>query len=330
MMNGVVKSNAVFEARDVRKSVPIRKGLFSRRVGEWRILNGISFALEKGDIMGCVGESGSGKSVLLDCMLKMIEPTSGEILFKGRDLQAMTPQDLRAFRREVQLIFQDPVGSLHPRMTIETILTEPLAIHNVGTPAEQKERVRELLRLVGLDADMARRYPHQFSGGQRQRIGIARAVALNPAVILADEPVSALDVSLAAQVLNLFLDLQEQFDLTYLIVAHDMAVLRQICTKVSVIYAGRFVETGLSQEIYSSPQHPYTRALLASSPSITRSLSSKRFNVPRGESPDPARLPSGCPFHTRCDYAVDVCAVEPPPLNKPSTTHSVLCHVFPK
>jgi oligopeptide/dipeptide ABC transporter ATP-binding protein len=177
---------------------------------------------------------------------------------------------------------------------------------------------------------MARRYPHQFSGGQRQRIGIARALALNPKVILADEPVSALDVSLAAQVLNLFLDLQEQFDLTYFIVAHDMAVLRQLCTKVAVIYAGRFVETGLSQEVYASPQHPYTRALLASSPSIARSLGEEEFSVPRGESPDPARLPSGCPFHPRCDFALDVCGTELPPARTVSPTHTCLCHVFPE
>ena len=324
-------NEVIFEVHDVYKNIPIRKGLFSRQVGEWKILNGINFSLEEGDIMGCVGESGSGKSVLLDCLLRVTSLSSGEILYKGKNLWSMYGEEIGRLRREVQLIFQDPVGSLHPRMTIETILTEPLAIHSVGTPAERKERARRLLQLVGLDADMARRYPHQFSGGQRQRIGIARALALNPRVLLADEPVSALDVSLAAQVLNLFLDLQEQFDLTYLIVAHDMAVLRQLCTKFAVIYAGRLVETGLSAEVYSSPQHPYTRALLASSPSMARSLSTEQqFEVPRGESPDPARLPSGCPFHPRCDFAVDVCATEVPPAKQISPTHSVLCHVFPK
>ena len=322
----------IFDGHDVCKSIPIRKGLFSRQVGEWKILNGINFSLEEGDIMGCVGESGSGKSVLLDCLLRVTSLSSGEILYKGENLWSMDGEEVRNyFRREVQLIFQDPVGSLHPRMTIETILTEPLAIHGIGTSKERKERVRELLQLVGLDADMARRYPHQFSGGQRQRIGIARALALNPRVILADEPVSALDVSLAAQVLNLFLDLQEKLDLTYFIVAHDMAVLRQLCTKLAVIYAGRFVEAGLSTEVYSSPQHPYTRALLASSPSMTRSLSTEQqFEVPRGESPDPARLPSGCPFHPRCDFAVDECVTVLPPSRQVSPTHSVLCHVFPK
>lgn len=321
---------AIFDVREVSKYIPIRKGLFSRKVGEWKILNGISFSLNKGDIMGCVGESGSGKSVLLDCLLRMTPVSAGDIYYNGQNLRSLNDeQSLRRFRREVQLIFQDPVGSLHPRMNIETILTEPLAIHNVGTPRERKERARELLPLVGLDADMIHRYPHQFSGGQRQRIGIARALALNPGVILADEPVSALDVSLAAQVLNLFLDLQEQFDLTYFIVAHDMAVLRQLCNKVAIIYAGRFVETGLNQEIYSSPQHPYTRALLASSPSIKRSLSEQEVMVPRGESPDPARLPAGCPFHPRCDFAIRECSVEPPPLKQISPTHSVLCHVFP-
>jgi oligopeptide transport system ATP-binding protein len=326
-----MNNGPVIETREIFKNIPIRKGLFSRKVGEWCILNGVTFALEKGDIMGCVGESGSGKSVLLDCLLRMTRPSSGSILFEGKDLWSMSNQQLRAMRRDVQLIFQDPVGSLHPRMTIETTLTEPLAIHHIGSPAERKERGRELLGLVGLDAGMAHRYPHQFSGGQRQRIGIARALTLNPKVILADEPVSALDVSLAAQVLNLFLDLQEKFDLTYFIVAHDMAVLRQICTKVAVIYAGCFVETGLSQEIYADPEHPYTRALLASSPSMSRSLSSgRKFAVPRGESPDAARLPAGCPFHPRCDFAQEICAVEPPPLKQLSSTHSVLCHVFPR
>lgn len=323
-----MNNGAVIEVRNLHKSIPIRKGLFSRKVGEWKILNGITFALEKGDIMGCVGESGSGKSVLLDCILRMTRPSSGEIHFEGRNIWELNDREMREFRRQGQLIFQDPVGSLHPRMTIETILTEPLAVHGVGTPAQRRERARELLRLVGLDEEMAQRYPHQFSGGQRQRIGIARALALNPKVILADEPVSALDVSLAAQVLNLFLDLQEQFDLTYFIVAHDMAVLRQLCTKVAVIYAGRFVEMGLNHEIYNSPRHPYTKALLDSSPSIKRSLSrTEEFAVPRGESPDPARLPPGCPFHPRCDFALPECGVEPPILQQLSETHCVLCNL---
>ena len=322
---------SIFEVKDIYKRIPIRRGLFSRKVGEWEILNGITFSLSKGEIMGCVGESGSGKSVLLDCLLRMTSLSTGGVYYAGNDLWSMSQQELRGFRRDVQLIFQDPVGSLHPRMTIERILSEPLAINSIGTPHERKERAAELLQLVGLDASMARRYPHQFSGGQRQRIGIARALAMNPRVILADEPVSALDVSLAAQVLNLFLDLQEQFDLTYFIIAHDMAVLRQLCTKLAIIYAGRFVETGLNQEIYSLPLHPYTRALLQSSPSMARSLDSRQqFDAPRGESPDAARLPSGCPFHPRCDFAKDVCAVQPPPLKRVSDTHSVLCHVFPE
>jgi len=322
---------SMFDVKDIRKNIPIRRGLFSRQVGTWDILNGITFSLNKGEIMGCVGESGSGKSVLLDCLLRMTSLSSGEVSYSGRNLWSMNQDELRGFRRDVQLIFQDPVGSLHPRMTIEQILSEPLAINAIGTPHERKERAAELLQLVGLDASMAGRYPHQFSGGQRQRIGIARALAMNPQVILADEPVSALDVSLAAQVLNLFLDLQEQFDLTYFIIAHDMAVLRQLCTKLAVIYAGRFVETGLNREIYNSPQHPYTRALLQSSPSMARSLDTRQqFEVPRGESPDSARLPAGCPFHPRCDFARDVCAVELPPQKRISDTHAVLCHVFPE
>lgn len=321
----------ILEVADLHKRIPICKGLFSRKVGEWRILNGISFALNHGDIMGCVGESGSGKTVLLQCLIGLATPTSGEVRFEGKELRTTRGQELKAIRRQMQLVLQDPVGSLHPRMTIGMTLKEPLSIHHIGTPAERAQRVRDLLGVVGLDPEMADRYPHQFSGGQRQRIGIARALALNPKVILADEPVSALDVSLAAQVLNLFLDLQEEFDLTYLIVAHDMAVLRQLCTKLAVMYAGRFVETGLSQEVYSSPQHPYTLALLASSPSIRRSLTGgEGIMVPRGESPDPAHVPAGCPFHPRCDYALEICHLELPPLRQISPTHSVLCHVFPR
>ena len=326
-----MNNGAIIDVRDLHLRIPIEKGLFSRKVGEWRILNGISFALEKGDIMGCVGESGSGKTVLLQCILGLTKPTSGSVLFKGKDLASLNRQQLKMTQRSIQLIFQDPVASLHPRMTIEMILSEPLTIHHVGTVKERKNRVQELLQVVGLDPEMANRYPHQFSGGQRQRIGIARALALKPEVIVADEPVSALDVSLAAQVLNLFLDLQEEFDLTYFIVAHDMAVLRQLCTKLGVIYAGQFVEMGQSREIYDSPQHPYTWALLASSPSIRKSLTGgEGIKVPHGESPDAAQLPTGCPFHPRCDYAIEACAAEDPPLRRMSPTHTVLCHVFPK
>ncbi len=324
-------SETVMEVRNLYKSVPIRKGLFSRQVGEKRILNGVNFTLEKGDIMGCVGESGSGKTVLLHSLLGLSQASSGEVLFGNRNVTSAKGSELKTIRREIALILQDPAGSLDPRMKVERIITEPMEIHGIGTPAERKVRAREVLQLVGLETEMAERYPHQFSGGQRQRIGIARALATRPKLILADEPVSALDVSLAAQVLNLLLDLQEQFDLTFFIVAHDMAVLRHMSNKLGVIYAGRFVESGLSSEVYGSPQHPYTRVLLAASPSIRKSVEGAGgMYVPRGESPDVALLPSGCPFHPRCDFALDVCRVEPPPLRQLSATHTVYCHVFPQ
>lgn len=324
-------NGSLLQVRNLHKRIPIRRGVFSRKVGEFKVLNGINFTLNEGDIMGCVGESGSGKTVLLQSILGLSSPTSGEVLFQGKSLVELKGTELKQLRRQLGVIFQDPVGSLHPRMTVETILTEPMAIHGVGTAEERTARAKELLRLVGLDASMAGRYPHQFSGGQRQRIGIARALALHPKMILADEPVSALDVSLAAQVLNLFLDLQEQLNLTYFIVAHDMAVLRQLCTKVGVIYAGQFVERGLSAEIYGSAQHPYTHMLLAASPSMRKSLESETMVVvPRGESPSPGNLPNGCPLHPRCDFADEVCRAEPPPEKHLSATHTVLCHVFPQ
>jgi oligopeptide transport system ATP-binding protein len=323
-------NDAIIEVRNLVVTIPIRKGLFSRKVGEKNILNGVNFRLDKGDIMGCVGESGSGKTVLLQSIVGLLKPTSGEITIEGKTLSKATPQELKAIRRNISLIFQDPVGSLNRRMKVDEIVAEALEIHGVGDAQSRKTRVREVLKFVGLDPNMAERYPHQFSGGQRQRIGIARALAISPRVILADEPVSALDVSLAAQVINLFLDLKEEFDLTYFIVAHNMAVLRQLCNKLCVIYAGRLVESGLSNEIYVTPQHPYTHMLLEASPSIQKSLKGgEGMHVPRGESPDPARLPVGCPFHLRCDYAFEKCKREVPPEKHLSATHTVQCHVFP-
>jgi oligopeptide transport system ATP-binding protein len=323
-------SDSILEVSNLQVAVPIRKGLFSRKVGEKNILNGVHFKLNKGDIMGCVGESGSGKTVLLQCIVGLLKPIAGEILIEGRPLSLASPQELKAMRRNISLIFQDPVGSLNRRMKVDEIVAEALEIHGVGNAQSRKDRVREVLQFVGLDPNMAERYPHQFSGGQRQRIGIARALAISPKVILADEPVSALDVSLAAQVINLFLDLKEEFDLTYFIVAHNMAVLRQLCNKLCVIYAGRLVETGSSSEIYNTPLHPYTHMLLEASPSIQKSLKGgEGMHVPRGESPDPAHLPEGCPFHLRCDYTVNKCKQETPPEKHLSGTHTIQCHVFP-
>ncbi len=325
-----IAGERVVEVRDLHKAIPVRRGIVPRTVAEKRILSGISFTLEKGDIMGCVGESGSGKTALLHSLVGASGVTSGHVLIGGRDITQGSRGDRKAILNDISLILQDPSGSLDPRMTAQDVITEAMRIQGIGSAEERKRRAREMLRLVGLDQEMALRYPHQFSGGQRQRIGIARALAASPKVVLADEPVSALDVSLAAQVLNLLMDLRDRLDLTFLIVAHDMAVLRHMSTKLGVLYAGRFVELGLSDDVYGSPQHPYTRMLLAASPSIRRSLGGEvGMVVPRGESPDCGSLPSGCHFHPRCDFAVAACSVEDPPVKQLSPTHSVQCHVFP-
>ena len=264
--------DVILRVRDLRRYFPIKSGFLGSTTSYSKVLDGISFDVQRREILGLAGESGSGKTVLLRTILRLIEPTGGSVEFEGRDLARMSNQELRLARRQMQMIFQDPVGSLHPRMTIQQTLEEPFKIHGIGDKAEREEKVRNLLSLVGLNPDFKVRYPHQFSGGQRQRIGVARALALNPKLILADEPVSALDVSLQAQVLNLFLDLQEEFQLTYVFVAHDLAVLRQICDRIAIIYRGRLVELATADAIYENPVHPYTRALLASSPSIEAGL----------------------------------------------------------
>jgi oligopeptide/dipeptide ABC transporter ATP-binding protein len=290
-----------------------------------RAVDGVSFTINRGETLGLVGESGCGKTTVGRCILRLIEPTSGEIRFDGRELLKLNRGEMRALRRRMQIIFQDPYSSLNPRMKVGSIIAEPLEIHRVGDRRERKDRVAELLRVVGLDPDYANRYPHQFSGGQRQRIGIARALALNPDFIVADEPVSALDVSVQAQVVNLMQDLQERFGLTYLFISHGLAVVKHISTRVGVMYLGKLVELAPAQEIYANPLHPYTQALLRAIPVPDPGAKRKAAQRLGGDVPNPIAPPPGCHFHTRCPHAIDRCGAEEPELVEVSPGHFVSC-----
>ena len=321
-------SEPLLRVRSLTKAFPIHGGLLRRQVGAVHAVNGVDFDVASGETLGLVGESGSGKSTTGRCVLRLIEPTSGAIRFDGRDVLSLTGEKLRALRRDIQIIFQDPYASLNPRMTVAAIIGEALIIHRLAKSKRQfEERIVDLLETVGLHADHMGRYPHEFSGGQRQRIGIARALAVEPKLIICDEPVSALDVSIQAQVINLLEDLQRKFALAYLFVAHDLSVVEHISTRVAVMYLGRIVETAPRRALYASPKHPYTEALLSAVPIPDPKVKRKRIKL-SGEVPSPAQPPSGCHFHTRCPIAqFPLCASEAPKLKQSANGHWVACHL---
>jgi oligopeptide/dipeptide ABC transporter ATP-binding protein len=326
----MTSAGPLLEVKQLKKFFPIRKGFRQKVVGNIRAVDDVSFSVNEGEILGLVGESGCGKTTTARCILRAIAPTGGEILFRtadGRivDLAALERRELRALRPEMQMIFQDPYGSLNPRMTLADIVGEPLLVNGMKDRRQRMDRVAELLWLVGMRPEYMRRFPHAFSGGQRQRIGIARALSLNPRLIVADEPVSALDVSVQAQILNLLLELQERLHLTYVFVAHNLGVVKHVCDRVAVMYVGKLVELAGSGTIYRMPRHPYTAALMAAAPVADPRVASGTEELP-GEVPSPANPPPGCTFHPRCAHAVERCRIEPPVLRECEPGHLVSCH----
>ncbi len=318
-------SESLLKVEHVVKHFPIHGGLFSRQIASVKAVSDISFELKKGETLGLVGESGCGKSTLGRCLIRLIEPTSGKIFFNGEDITTVDPDRMRDLRRKMQIIFQDPYASLNPRMTIGAILEEPLVIHNLyPNEKERKERVQELIKLVGLRPEHLTRYPHEFSGGQRQRVGIARALAVNPEIIICDEPVSALDVSIQAQVINLLMELQQKLGLTYIFIAHDLKVVEHVSTKVAVMYLGQIVEMAEADELYKNPQHPYTKALLSAIPIPDPKPRPERI-ILTGDVPSPIAPPPGCYFNPRCPMATAECKMTKPELVEKTKGHFVSC-----
>jgi len=320
--------SALLEVKGLRKYFPIRSGLFSSHVGDVKAVDGVDLTIVRGETLGVVGESGSGKTTMGRVILRLAPLTAGEVLFEGRSIHALPRDQMRKLRKEMQVIFQDPYASLNPRMTVGDIICEPLTIHRIASGKAADDRVRELLHLVGLQAYHANRYPHEFSGGQRQRIGIARALAVDPKFIVADEPVSALDVSIQAQVVNLLQDLQERLHLTYLFIAHDLSIVRHISTRVAVMYVGKIVEIADRDNLYAGPLHPYTQALLSAIPIPDPAMRGHRRRIIlTGDIPSPVNPPSGCRFRTRCPVAFDRCTIEEPALKTYGRGHAAACHL---
>lgn len=315
----------LLKVENLVKHFPVRKSYFGKDTASVKAVNDVSFEIQKGETLGLVGESGCGKSTLGRCLLRLIEPTSGKIYFQGQDITQLNSEELRIMRRKMQIIFQDPMASLNPRMTIGAIIEEPMVVHNLFDSAkDRRERVLQLIETVGLRPDILNRYPHEFSGGQRQRVGIARTLAVDPELIVCDEPVSALDVSVQAQVLNLLMDLQEKFGLTYLFIAHDLNVVEHVSSRVAVMYLGKIVELAEASQIYSHPQHPYTSALLSSIP-VPDPKRKETRTILRGDVPSPMNPPSGCFFHPRCPKALEDCKRQIPLLESKRAEHFAAC-----
>ena len=322
------KDNVLLEVKNLKKYFPVTTGIvIQRHVGDVKAVDGISFYVKRGETLGLVGESGCGKTTTGRVILQLEPPTAGDVFFEGKNLCKISGEKLRKMRRKMQIIFQDPYASLNPRLMVGDIIGEPLFVHNVAKGKKLKKRVRELLEIVGLNPYFITRYPHEFSGGQRQRIGVARALALNPSFIVCDEPISALDVSIQAQIMNLLEDLQNEFNLTYLVIAHDLSVVRHISDRVAVMYLGKLVESTESIELYKNPKHPYTEALLSAVPIPDPIVEEKRERIIlKGDVPSPVNPPKGCNFNTRCPVVMDICKEEEPEYKEISTEHWVACH----
>lgn len=322
------KSDILLEVNGLKKYFPIKAGILQKTVGNVKAVDDVSFFIKKGETFGLVGESGCGKSTTGRTIIRLYEPTEGEIIFEGQDLSKLKEKELKPYRKDIQMVFQDPYSSLNPRKTVGTILEEPFGVHNLYSKAERKERVEHLLDRVGLNPTLRDRYPHEFSGGQRQRIGIARALTLNPKLIIGDEPVSALDVSIQSQVLNIMNDLQKEFGLTYLFIAHDLAVVKHISDRIGVMYLGRMMEVTDKKTLYSNPLHPYTQALLSAIPKTHPSEIKRERIILKGDVPSPSNPPKGCVFHTRCPQAMDHCKEAVPVLKELEPGHFVACHLY--
>jgi len=321
------ENDILVRVENLKKYFPITRGVFQKHVGDIKAVDGVSFFVRRGETLGLVGESGCGKTTTGRTILQLYRPTEGRVYFEGQELTAMKGEPLRRMRRNMQMIFQDPYASLNPRMTIGTIIGEPLEVHKIAKGKEKRERVQELLRLVGLNPYFINRYPHEFSGGQRQRIGVARALALNPSFMVCDEPVSSVDVSIQAQIVNLLEDLQAEFGMAYLFIAHDLSMVRHISDRVAVMYLGKIVELTSRGELYSNPLHPYTQSLLSAVPIPDPVVEERRQRIIlEGDVPSPANPPEGCNFNTRCPVVMDVCHEEDPEFKEVSSEHWVACH----
>jgi oligopeptide/dipeptide ABC transporter ATP-binding protein len=321
-------SEILLSVKNLSKDFPIKAGFFNKEIGAVHAVNNVTFSINRGETLGLVGESGCGKTTAGRCILGLIKPTSGEVIFDGINLSTKDKKQQKNLRKRMQIVFQNPYSSLNPRMKIQEILTEPFIVHKEGSKESIKQRIKELADMTGLSTDSLRRYPHEFSGGQRQRIVIARALALNPAFIVADEPVSALDVSIQAQIINLLENLKKELGLTYLFISHDLSIVKYVSTKVAVMYLGEIIELGTCEELYKEPKHPYTQILLSSNPIANPKADTSGRIILKGDLPSPSNPPSGCKFHTRCPYVMEICKIEPPPSYEISETHNAKCYLL--